>query len=252
MYRFAPAALAAAVLVASPSAAAQTPGTTDGGAQPTACPPAGATAAAVEDSSDGGPTTSDESELGGSGTTTFASETSGSAGGATVPVADDLADVQGSAAQEPQPTPEQPGQQQPGGQPSPPQGQPQPGAPQEQPGAEQPAGGGGALPRTGLDALRLAALGVLLLLVGARLRVRARTRKTRSGVARVDAGPTAGSPAAGGHLEEDLRGSLERLRGPEEDWQFPDRDPAPTGLLPSTASARRAARLAEPDPAVPG
>jgi hypothetical protein len=32
-----------------------------------------------------------------------------------------------------------------------------------------------------------------------------------------------------------------------DDWEFPDPDePAPTGLLPSTASARRAARLHQP------
>jgi len=254
MHRFVPTALSAAALLAVPSAASGQTLATSGGAQPAACPPAVAAAAAVGDSSDDGATTpSAGSGTGGSATTTFAGDSSDPSGGATTPVADKGSEVPASAAQEPQPTPQQPGQEQPGGQqPSPPQGQPQPGAPQEQPGAEQPTGGGGgALPRTGLDALRLAALGVLLLLVGARLRVRARTRKARPGGEPVTADSPHASRAAGHDRETGRSASLERHRPAQEDWQFPGREPAPTGLLPSTASARRAARLGAPDPSLP-
>jgi len=66
--------------------------------------------------------------------------------------------------------------------PEPPSGEPQPNGPGEPPdGPEEPGGvpgaGGGALPRTGIDAGWLALAGVVLLLLGARLRVLTRMRE---------------------------------------------------------------------------
>jgi hypothetical protein len=116
-------------------------------------------------------------------------------------------------AQEPEPEPEGPGQEQPG-EPAPePQPEPQPVPPGEVP--------GGQLPRTGLEAFQLFFLGIVLLLGGARLRVVALRRKRR------------------------VPGPIHAQR---HEWAFPDPGaPAPTGLLPSTASARRLARAAGGD-----
>ena len=73
-----------------------------------------------------------------------------------------------------------------------PTGEPQPNGPEEpepgeppEPGVEAPGTGvEGALPRTGLEALRIGAFGILLLLSGARLRVLARVRQVRDHVRR--------------------------------------------------------------------
>lgn len=110
--------------------------------------------------------------------------------------------------------------------------------------AQAPAGGTrGSLPFTGVEALQLMLLGIVLLLVGARLRARALRRRRGS------AGPAwRGADRA---YEEDFARPIAAhrakqrpsRRAPERDeWSFPDPDePAPTGLLPSTASARRRA-----------
>lgn len=117
-------------------------------------------------------------------------------------------------AQEPEPEPEGPGVEQPGDPGVEPQPEPVPPSEPVPPG-EAP---GGELPRTGLEAFQLAFLGIVLLLVGARLRVIALRRKPHVPVPR----PTRSEPG---------------------EWTFPDpEEAAPTGLLPSTASARRLAR----------
>jgi hypothetical protein len=141
------------------------------------------------------------------------------------------------------------------------------------PAAEAPATAG-SLPRTGLQALKLALLGLVLLLVGARLRViakrhHARAKQARSSAAASRAHPglapdglphaAPGARFASGSLDEAAVGQDEYPRvehGPVADahrpqlrrreldeWSFPDpREPTPTGLLPSTAMARRKAR----------
>ena len=103
---------------------------------------------------------------------------------------------------------------------------------------------GDALPVTGVEVLQLALLVIALLLVGARLRVRALRRKR---------GPAEPS-RRGADLayEEDFAAPISAHRGDtrparrtsrRDEWPFPDPDePARTALLPSTATARRRAR----------
>ena len=212
-----------------------------------------------------------------SATTGSESLTATGAGGATTGSGGALAASAGgpsaTAAQEPTPQPEGPGTQQPGdpGTQPPPIDAP-PTGPDPEPLAEQaPAGGvGGSLPVTGVEVLQLALLGLALLLVGARLRVLALRRK------RGPAEPT--WREADLAYEEDFSEPITARRAtaprpqqrvtmprPErrattprparraqpapsrhaerDEWSFPDpNEPAPTGLLPSTASARRRAR----------
>jgi hypothetical protein len=90
---------------------------------------------------------------------------------------------------------------------------------------------------TGIEVLQLALLGLALFLVGARLRVLALRRRP---------------PAL--PFEHDFEAPMTVRRvSPQprprasrrDEWSFPDPDePAPTGLLPSTATARRRARAA--------
>jgi hypothetical protein len=183
-----------------------------------------------------------------------------------------------TVAQEPEPAPEAegPGQQQP----DEPAGEPQPPTienPVGVPGAEAPAMGA-SLPHTGLQVLKLALLGLVLLLVGARLRVIAKRRRRRAkrravsaeaghadrGFAPDDlpyAGPAARAvlPASyeergfgqDGYREvEDAPVAAWHRAQPggrvHDEWSFPDpNELAPTGLLPSTAMARRRARERE-------
>jgi hypothetical protein len=138
-------------------------------------------------------------------------------------------------AQEPEPQPEGPGEEQPGepGEP------PAPELPEEVPGGEAPgAETGGGLPVTGLEAFQLALLGVVLLLVGARLRVLALRRRSRP-----EPDPD-WSPAEEPGYEQETAVTAAVPDPPERyDWAFPDPyETAPTGLLPTTAGARRQAR----------
>jgi hypothetical protein len=152
------------------------------------------------------------------------------------------------AAQEPTPQPEGPGTQQPGDPGTQPPPVETPGAPGgETPAGQAPAGGtGDGLPVTGLEVLQLALLGIALLLVGARLRVLALRRRR---------GPAEATwRGADRAFEEDFARPIaahraeprpSRRTSERDEWSFPDPDePAPTGLLPSTASARRRARMA--------
>jgi hypothetical protein len=114
---------------------------------------------------------------------------------------------------EPQPTPEEPTTPE----------QPTP----EQPSGEQPsAETGGQLPRTGWDALLYLALGVALLLAGARLRVLTRIREVVQRVRRRS-------------TETALREALEPIRAARLSPPQPDPDPGPLHVEPSTPTARR-------------
>jgi hypothetical protein len=90
----------------------------------------------------------------------------------------------------------------------------------------------GVLAVTDMEVFQLALLAIALLLVGARLRVLALRRRRGSYVPYEK------------DLEEPIAVRRATASRPERDeWSFPDPDePAPTGLLPSTASARRRAR----------
>lgn len=118
---------------------------------------------------------------------------------------------------EPQPTPPPEGPE-----PTPPE-EPTPPAPTgEQPGAES----GGRLPRTGWDALVYLALGVILLLGGARLRV---LTCIREAVRRVRRRST----------EAALRDALEPIRAARLSPPERDPEPGPLQVEPSTPTARR-------------
>ena len=145
---------------------------------------------------------------------------------------------------------------------------------------QAPAGGtGGGLPVTGIEVFQLALLGIALLLVGARLRVLALRRRRGSAgptwresdlayeedfAAPITARrataprperrtpaprPERRTPASRSDRRATASRSERRAdpapsrRAERDEWSFPDPDePAPTGLLPSTASARRRAR----------
>jgi hypothetical protein len=226
-------ALLAFAVLAVP-AAAQTADSPSAGA---ACsdPDDGASLMVASSADDGGVTASDTGDpsTGGTPATWDAGSSDAGAGDAPVPAGDaSSAYAEGPAAvvaQEPEPEPEGPGEEQPGEQPPPVEVPDVPGG--EAPAGEAPAGEtGGGLPRTGLEVLQLALLGIVLVLVGARLRVLALRRKHRAS----DPGWDDPEPV----YAEDAYPS----RG-DDGWSFPDpSEPAPTGLLPSTASARRQAR----------
>jgi len=115
---------------------------------------------------------------------------------------------------EPQPTPE------------PPTTTPEEPTPEPPTGGEQPGTTGGQLPRTGWDALLYFALGVALLLVGARLRVVTRIREVVQRVRRRS-------------TEAALRDALEPIRAARLAPTEPDRDAGPLHVEPSTPTARR-------------
>jgi hypothetical protein len=252
MQRFVFAAIVAAALIACPTAMAQS--------APCSAPADTASASSTGDDS-GSPPAAPSDDSGSRGTTAApadsgsggsggAGASGGSSAGATTPASSDtshrpalmLASSGGSSdvrAQASQPTPGQ-GEEQPGtGQP----GTEQPGT--GTPGTEQPATGGGGLPRTGLDALRLFVIGVILLLIGARLHVLTRIREIPRRIA-----------ARRRRTDVALREAVENLRQPPDpgsDWAFPDPDaPAPTNVLPSTAVAKRTAGMAGGDPSPAG
>jgi hypothetical protein len=123
---------------------------------------------------------------------------------------------------EPQPTPEPPA--------TTPEEPPTP----EPPTGEQPGTGGGQLPRTGWDALLYFALGVMLLLGGARLRVLTRIREVVQRVRRRS-------------TQTALREALEPIRAARLSPPEPDPDPGPLHVAPSTPTARRLTGVAERD-----
>lgn len=126
---------------------------------------------------------------------------------------------------EPQPTPEEPAPEEPT--PEEPTG--------EQPTGEQPAAEtGGQLPRTGWDALVYLALGVGLLLAGARLRVLTRIREVVQRVRRRS-------------TETALREALEPIRAARLSPPQPDPDPGPLHVEPSTPTAKRLTGVTDGD-----
>ena len=165
-----------------------------------------------------------------------AEPTMGSSGGAGTPAsASDAGDVTSAGAgepvsgdgplatmaqePEPEPQPEGPGEEQPeepGGEPQPPTG----GDPVEVPAEQALATNGGGLPSTGLEVLKLALLGIVLVLVGARIRAIAVRRRAKTNLA-PDGLPEATPAVSAVHADE----------------------AAPTGLVPSTATAKRMARI---------
>jgi hypothetical protein len=135
-----------------------------------------------------------------------------------------LAITASAFAQEPEPPTG--GPQQPGGQPQ------QPG---EQPTTTTPTGQApGQLPRTGWDALLYFALGVALLLVGARLRVLTRIKEVVQRVRRR-------------RPEVALREALEPIRAARLSPPAPDPDRGPLHVEPSTPTARRLTGVADFD-----
>lgn len=138
-----------------------------------------------------------------------------------------LAIAASAFAQEPEPP--SGGPQQPGGEPQ------QPG---EQPTTTTPTGQApgttGQLPRTGLDTLLYFALGVALLLVGARLRVLTRIKEVVQRVVRRKP-------------EVALREALEPIRAARLSPPTPDPDRGPLHVEPSTPTARRLTGVAELD-----
>jgi hypothetical protein len=130
-------------------------------------------------------------------------------------------------AQEPEP---------PSGEPQEPGGEPQP--PGEEPTTTTPApttGGGtsGQLPRTGWDATLYFAIGLVLLLAGARLRVLTRIKEVVQRVRRRN-------------TETALREALEPIRVARLSPPGPDDDLGPLHVEPSTPTARRFTGVAEP------
>lgn len=229
MHRLGWVVLATVMLIAIPTASAQTAGAATTSA-PTCQPSQGGSVATTAAAGGGG---SDATTA----TPAPGGPPSGPSGG-TVPVSADadgggVASISGTptagAAQDPEPSPG-PGEPQPG----------DPGAepgPTPEPGTPQPDTGGGGLPQTGLDVLRVALIGLVLLLIGARLRVVARRRRDR---AEEWPEPREHVPHAG-DAPRPYPAPLYAVKG---DWNFPDPDePAPTGLLPSTAGGRRGAGL---------
>ncbi len=140
-----------------------------------------------------------------------------------------------TVAQEPEPEPGEPG-----GEPQPPTGDEPGGEETVEPLAEEVPATSGALPSTGLETFKLALLGFVFLLVGARLRVIVRRRRARAGWG--DHFATAGEAEA--RLAPDglplVPPAVSSSGPPEPDYEEPaPAEPVPAGVLPSTATARR-------------
>lgn len=194
--------------------------------------PAYAQTAATSGSASGGtPAASSDSDptisSSGGAATSAAEASDATSAGTDAPMSGDVPLATVAQEPEPEPEPEGPGEEQPGepgGEPQTPTGE----DPVEVPGGEAPASGGG----TGIEVLKLGLLGLVLVLVGARIRAVLKRRGRVTGLA-PDGLPHAAPSVA--------------TRGRRDEWSFPDPDEAaPTGLLPSTAMARRKARMREP------
>ena len=136
-----------------------------------------------------------------------------------------LAITASALAQEPEPPTG--GPQEPGGQPQEPRQEP------TTTGGEVPGTTGGELPRTGWDAFVYFAMGVLLLLLGARLRVLTRIKEVVQRVRRRN-------------TETALRDALEPIRVARLSPPGQDDDLGTLHVEPSTPTARRMTGVAEP------
>jgi hypothetical protein len=134
-----------------------------------------------------------------------------------------LAVTTSALAQEPEPPTGEP--QPPGGEPQPPGEEPTTTTPT--PGGEAPGTAGGQLPRTGWDAALYFAIGIVLLLVGARLRVLTRIKEVVQRVRRRN-------------TEAALREALEPIRVARLSPPGQDDDLGILHVEPSTPTARRA------------
>jgi hypothetical protein len=134
-----------------------------------------------------------------------------------------LAVTTSALAQEPEPPTGEP--QPPGGEPQPPGEEPTTTTPT--PGGEAPGTAGGQLPRTGWDAALYFAIGIVLLLVGARLRVLTRIKEVVQRVRRRN-------------TEAALREALEPIRVARLSPPGQDDDLGTLHVEPSTPTARRA------------
>src|SRR4051812_38388330 len=121
----------------------------------------------------------------------------------------------------------------PGGEPQPPTGTETTPTTTRPTGGQQPTTTPGQLPRTGWDALLYFALGVALLLAGARLRVLTRIREVVQRVRRRN-------------TEVALREALEPIRAARLSPPTPDPDMGPLHVEPSTPTARRLTGVAPP------
>ena len=121
----------------------------------------------------------------------------------------------------------------PGGEPQPPTGTETTPTTTSPTGGQQPTTTTGQLPRTGWDALLYFAIGVALLLAGARLRVLTRIREVVQRVRRRN-------------TEVALREALEPIRAARLSPPTPDPDMGPLHVEPSTPTARRLTGVAPP------
>jgi hypothetical protein len=135
-----------------------------------------------------------------------------------------LAFAASAFAQEPEP---------PGGEPQPPTTTPETPTTTTPTTGEQPTTTTGQLPRTGWDAALYFALGVILLLGGARLRVLTRIKEAVQRVRRRN-------------TEVALREALEPIRAARLSPPTPDPDMGPLHVEPSTPTARRLTGVAPP------
>jgi hypothetical protein len=121
----------------------------------------------------------------------------------------------------------------PGGEPQPPSTTPTTPTTTTPTGGEQPTTTTGQLPRTGWDAALYFALGAILLLAGARLRVVTRIKQVVQRVRRRNP-------------EVALREALEPIRAARLSPPKPDPDMGPLHVEPSTPTARRMTGVAPP------
>lgn len=104
----------------------------------------------------------------------------------------------------------------------------------------------GGLAGSGLQALKLVLLGFVLLLVGARLRVVARTRRARLQEHGYFTAPAEAQPPLAPDGLPEAAPTASSSEPPVDEFEHPE--PQPAGALPSTATAkRRAGELRRPD-----
>ena len=175
------------------------------------------TEAGVDESSSGGAAAPAVASLGGDPPIAAVASLSGSEAPPT------------TAAQEPAPEPQGAGEEQPA----------EPGGQLQRPAGAQVAAGGGELPRSGFESLKLVLLGFVLLLVGARLRVLARARRARLHGQGYFTAPAEAQPRLAPDGLPEAAPQASSFAPPADEYEDPE--PQPAGPLPSTATAKRKA-----------